>query len=244
MMVQKVHASLAAVMLAGAIGVSVVTAGSSLSAPSSTAYEPVLDPARFVSEIDNPYYPLPVGRTLIYRGVRDGVTQIDRVHVTSRTRVIEGITATEITDVAMHNGRLLEKTRDWYAQDDQGTVWYLGEANKSYEPDGTVDTSGSWLAGVNDAEPGIIMEAHPQVPDAYRQEYLKGEAEDMAWIVIRGGSVTVPYGTVHHVITSLEFARIEPTVVDRKIYAPGLGIVQEFAMAGDAEVAKLVKVIG
>jgi hypothetical protein len=243
-MVKKVHAAVAAAMLAGAIGVSVAAAGSSLSATSSPAYEPVLDPAHFVAVIDNPYYPLPVGRTLIYRGVKDGTTQIDRVHVTSRTKVIEGITATVITDVAKHRGRLLEKTTDWYAQDDQGNVWYLGENTKAYEPDGTVDTSGSWQAGVNDAEPGIIMEADPRVPDAYRQEYLKGEAEDTAWIVDRGGSITVPYGTVHQVLTSLEFARIEPDVIDQKIYAPGIGIVRETALTGEAEVARLVRVIG
>jgi hypothetical protein len=87
------------------------------------------------------------------------------------------------------------------------------------------------------------MEADPRVPDAYRQEYLKGEAEDTAWIVIRGGSVTVPYATVHHVLTSLEFARIEPDVIDQKIYAPGIGIVMEAALTGEAEVARLVKVI-
>jgi signal transduction histidine kinase len=87
----------------------------------------VLDPANFVRVIDNPYYPLPVGRTLVYRGIRDGVTQTDRVHVTSRTKVIEGITATTVTDVATHGRRLLEKTTDWFAQDKQGNVWYLGE---------------------------------------------------------------------------------------------------------------------
>jgi hypothetical protein len=243
MMMKKVRVAVAAATIAGAVGVSIAVAGSSLSAPSSTAYEPVLDPAHFVAVIDNPYYPLPVGRTLIYRGVKDGVTQIDRVHVTTSTKVIEGITATTIMDVAKHRGRLLEKTKDWYAQDDQGTVWYLGENTKAYEPDGTVDTSGSWQAGVNDAEPGIIMEADPRVPDAYRQEYLKGEAEDTAWIVIRGGSVTVPYATVHQVLTSLEFARIEPDVIDQKIYAPGIGIVRETALTGEAEVARWVKVI-
>jgi hypothetical protein len=242
-MMNKARVALAAAMIAGAVGVSIAVAGSSLSATSGAAYHPVLDPAHFVAVIDNPYYPLPVGRTLIYRGVKDGTSQTDRVHVTSSTKVIEGITATVITDVAKHRGRLLEKTKDWYAQDDQGNVWYLGENTKAYEPDGTVDTSGSWQAGVDGAEPGIIMEADPRVPDAYRQEYLKGEAEDTAWIVIRGGSVTVPYATVHHVLTSLEFARIEPDVIDQKIYAPGIGIVMETALTGEAEVARLVKVI-
>jgi hypothetical protein len=227
-----------AAAVAAAIGVSVALAGTK---PST--YEPHLDPAHFVSVVDNPYFPLPVGRTLIYKGIKDGQTQIDRVTVTPRTRTIEGITATAVRDVARHHGAVLEQTTDWYAQSDPGTVWYLGEDTKSFEPNGTVDTSGSWLSGVHDAEPGIIMKAHPAVPQSYRQEYLKGEAEDMAWIVDRGGSVTVPYKTLDQVIRSIEVTRLEPSVVDRKIYAPGLGIVAEVALAGDHEVAKLVKVI-
>jgi hypothetical protein len=210
----------------------------------AAAYEPMLDPLNFGSVIDNPYFPLPVGRTLVYRGVRDGQSQVDRVTVTSRTKVAEGITARVVRDVAKHQSTLLEKTFDLYAQDHEGNVWYLGENTTAYNSDGTTDTSGSWHADVNDAEPGIIMEADPQVPDAYRQEYLKGQAEDTAWIVIRGGSTTVPYGTVDHILTSLEFARIEPHVVDRKVYAPGLGIVKEKALSGDQEVSSLVKVIG
>ena len=88
------------------------------------------------------------------------------------------------------------------------------------------------------------MLANPQIPDAYRQEFLAGQAEDTAWITGRGGSLTVPYGTVHNVLTSLEHTALEPDVVDMKVYAPGLGIVMEQAIAGGQEVAKLVKVTG
>jgi hypothetical protein len=212
--------------------------------PGGRKYEPVLNPKDFVRVIDNPYFPLPVGRTLVYRGVKDGKSQIDRVHVTPRTKVLEGITATSVTDVATHHGKLLEKTTDWYAQDRQGNVWYLGERTAAYLPGGKIDRSGSWQAGVDDAEPGIVMLAHPRVPDAYRQEYLKGSAEDTAWIVIRGGSVKVPFGTLRHALTSLEFTRLEPGVIDQKIYAPGIGIVREEAVRGPAEVARLVSVRG
>jgi hypothetical protein len=207
-------------------------------------YEPVLNPGDFVRVIDNPYYPLPVGRTLIYRGVRDGQTQTDRVHVTSGTKVLEGITATAVSDVARHNGKLLEKTTDWFAQDKQGNVWYLGEDTAAYLPNGQIDRSGSWQAGVHDGEPGIIMLAHPQIPDAYRQEFLRGQAEDTAWIVNKGGSVRVPFGVVHHILTSLEFTRLEPGVIDQKIYAPGIGIVRELSQKGPLEVARLVSVRG
>jgi len=207
-----------------------------------SAYNPgIPGPAHFVATIDNPYFPLPVGRTLVYRGVREGVTQIDRVTVTSKTRTIQGVTARTVRDVARHAGHLLEKTRDWYAQDDTGNVWYLGEATKSFEG-GKVDTSGSWRWGVNGGKPGLIMEGTPHVPDGYRQECLQGEAEDTAWVVSIGGSTTVPYGPVHRVLRTFEFARIEPNVVDQKLYGPGLGIVAETTLHGAPETSFLVRV--
>jgi len=207
-------------------------------------YEPVLDPADFVPVVSNPYFPLPRGRTWVYRGMKDGVTQVDRVHVTGRTRVIEGITATAVTDVSTHRGRVLERTTDWYAQDRRGNVWYLGERTVAFPRHGKPDRSGSWLAGRHDAEPGLVMTAHPRVPQAYRQEYLKGAAEDTAWTVIRGGTVTSRAGTFRHILVSLEFTRLEPGVIDQKIYAPGVGIVLERAVRGPAETARLVRITG
>jgi len=211
---------------------------------SGSAYEPVLDPANFVAVIDNPYFPLPIGRTLVYEGIKDGQSQVDTVTVTDQTKVIEGITARMVSDVSTHDGTLLEKTFDWYAQDKQGNVWYLGEDTTAYLASGKTDTSGSWQAGVHDAEPGIIMEANPQIPDAYRQEFLVGEAEDTAWVVERGGTVTVPYGKLRNTLTTLEATRIEPGLYDQKIYAPGIGIVLEQSLTGPTEIAKLVSVIG
>ena len=219
-------------------------AGAQAGHPARAGYEPVLNPADFVRVVTNPYFPLPPGRTWVYRGTKDGVTQVDRVHVTGRTRVIEGITATAVTDVSSHRGRLLERTTDWYAQDRRGDVWYLGERTAAFPGHGKVDRSGSWLAGRHDAEPGLVMTAHPRVPQAYRQEYLKGAAEDTAWTVIRGGTFTVPAGTVRHILVSLEFTRLEPGVIDQKIYAPGIGIVLERAVRGPAETARLVRVTG
>jgi hypothetical protein len=233
-------------MLAAALAAMFLATGSAHAAPRAPvlgchAYEPVLAPANFVGVINNAYYPLPVGRVLTYRGVKNGVTQVDVVTVTTRTKTIEGIRARVVTDVAMHAGRLLEKTRDWFAQDNQGTVWYMGEATKAFGPNGTVDTTGSWTAGVNDAEPGIVMEANPRVPDAYRQECLRGSAEDTAWIVHRGGAVRVPYGRVHGTLTSLEASAVEPGSYDQKVYAPGLGIVIERSLTA-TEWAKQVRV--
>jgi hypothetical protein len=240
-MTKKLLTVLAATAVTGVIAAATRVSN----APASgTDYEPVLDPANFVSVIDNPYFPLPVGRTLVYEGIKDGQSQVDTVTVTNQTKVIEGITARMVSDVSTHDGALLEKTFDFYAQDKQGNVWYLGEDTTAFLANGKTDTSGSWMAGVNDAEPGIIMEADPQIPDAYRQEFLVGQAEDTAWVVERGGTVSVPYGKVRNTLKTLEATRIEPGSYDLKVYAPGIGIVLEQSLTGPNEIASLVSVTG
>jgi len=176
--------------------------------------------------------------------VRDGQTQTDTVKVTAQKKNILGIETTVVDDVATHGTTLLEKTFDYYAQDKQGTVWYLGEDTTSFLPNGKTDTSGSFVAGVNGAQPGIIMEAHPQIPDAYRQECFAGQAEDTAWIVGTTGSVSITYGKVRNVLTSLEATRVEPGSYDEKVYGPGVGIVRERALTGTSEFAQLVSVTG
>ena len=123
-------------------------------------------------------------------------------------------------------------------------MWYLGEDTTAYLPNGQTDKSGSWQAGVHDGEPGMIMLANPRIPDSYRQEYLKGQAEDTAWIVNRGASLSLPIGTVHHILRTLEFARIEPGVVDQKIYAPRIGIASETSLTGPTETATLIRMTG
>jgi hypothetical protein len=213
-------------------------AGASSSGGRCATYTPqVPSPAHFSKTIDNPYFPLPVGRTFVYRGVENGKKELDRMHVTSRTKVIAGITATVVSDdVYEPPPKLLEKTFDYYAQDDAGNVWYLGEDTREFLKGGKVDTSGSWLAGRNGAKPGLIMETDPQVPDAYRQECLSGEAEDLAWVVGRGGS--------KHLLRTLEFSALEPSIVERKVYKPHVGVVTEQQLSGGHETLSLVRVTG
>jgi hypothetical protein len=199
-----------------------------------------------VHDDDNPYYPLPPGQLLVYRGVRDGARQVDRVLVADRTKVVNGVDTVVVRDVARDaTGGLIEKTFDWFAQDDQGNVWYFGENTKEFDAQGhVVSTEGSWTDGVDGARRGIIMEASPTPPDAYRQEYYAGHAEDTAWVLQTGMHVDVPYGSLDQVLRTMEWTRIEPRVVDMKFYAPGIGIVLEKGVAGGQEVAKLVKVAG
>jgi hypothetical protein len=80
------------------------------------------------------------------------------------------------------------------------------------------------------------MEADPRVPDAYRQECLSGKAEDLAWVVGRGGS--------RHLLRTLEFSPLEPSIVERKIYRPQVGTIAEQQLSGGHETLKLVRVTG
>ncbi len=233
---------LIAIASAAALLLGAVVVASQASAHGSTATV-ALDPGNFVTVVDNPYYPLSPGTTLVYEGVRDGQTQIDRVKVTARMKSIQGVEAVVVVDVARHGDMLLEKTHDWFAQDVEGNVWYLGEDTAEYDPQGNVvSTEGSWQAGVDGAVAGIIMEADPQIADGYRQEYLAGHAEDQAWILTRSGSVVVPFGRLHRTLLTMEWSPLEPDVVDQKTYAPGIGIVSERTVAGGQEVAELVAV--
>lgn len=231
--------------IAAIVGVvSLAAAGSAAQAGASSGgggcagYHPrIPSPGHFSKTIDNPYFPLPVGRTFVYRGAENGKKELDRMHVTERTKNIAGITATVVSDdVYEPPPRLLEKTFDYYAQDDKGNVWYLGENTREFLRGGKVDRSGSWLAGTNGAKPGLIMEAHPRVPDGYRQECLSGEAEDLAWVVGRGGSKDL--------LRTLEFSPLEPSIVERKVYRPRVGVVSEQQLSGGHETLKLVRTRG
>jgi hypothetical protein len=231
----KMGAALLAIFCA-AVAAYTADAGMSSGAGPCATYDPhTPPPARFSKTIDNPYFPLPVGRTFVYRGVENGKKELDRMHVTGRTKKIAGITATVVSDsVYEPPPKLLEKTFDYYAQDDRGNVWYLGEDTKELLGGGKVDTAGSWLAGKSGAKPGLIMKADPRVPDSYRQECRSGEAEDLAWVVARGASI----------VRTLEFSPLEPTVVEQKVYKRGMGVVSDRQLSGGYEVLSLVNVTG
>jgi hypothetical protein len=198
----------------------------------------------FSNPRQNPYFPLRPGTVSRYRGTDEGERYRERVVVTNRTKVIQGVRATVVRDVLRRaDGTLAERTRDWYAPDDHGNAWYLGEATATYDAHGHLDSrEGSWQAGVRGAVAGIIMPADPRPTDAYRQELYRGHAEDQAWIVQRSASTSVPYGRLRHLVRSYEWTRLEPGVLSLKLYAPGLGIVRERDMSGGSESFVLVSV--
>jgi hypothetical protein len=203
---------------------------------------PLPPPQHFVSQVTNPYFPLVPGTTYFYFGNEGTDRVVDTVTVTHGTKVILGVTATVVVDVVVVNGQPSERTQDWYAQDDQGNVWYLGEAAFDFEHGHWVLADDSWQAGKDGAQAGYIMEAKPQVGDAYTQEDFVGHAQDMAQVLSTDAVVHVPYGTFHDALFSKECTPLEPGVVDIKYYALGYGEVSEATARGGSAQLQLVDV--
>ncbi|MFA4918388.1 MAG: hypothetical protein WC581_03945 [Thermodesulfovibrionales bacterium] len=195
-------------------------------------YNPVINPNDFVKKIDNPLFPLTPGTTLIYEGMTEKGNEHVEVKVTHSTKVILGVTCVEVRDTVKVDGVLAEYTLDWYAQDKDGNVWYFGENAVEFDANGEViGFGGSWEAGVNGAKPGIIMEAHPQGGDIYRQEFALGAAEDMAEVLSTYESITVHSVTYNLCLKTKEFSALEPDVVENKFYAPSVGNIQTVDVA-------------
>ena len=180
----------------------------------------------FVAHVTNPWFPLKPGTTFVYVGEKDGQSGRDIVTVTNRTKVIRGVRCTAVSDRLYLHGRLAERTTDWYAQDARGNVWYYGEATAELDKAGKVTSrEGTWQAGVDGAKPGIFMPAHPKIGQSFRQEYLKGQAEDHFEVIQLAGRSML----------TKEWTPLEPDTLDHKLYKRGTGLVKEETVKGGNE---------
>jgi hypothetical protein len=215
-------------------------------APVQGTYSPTIDPANFVSRVDNRYLPFKPGTTLRFKGVAENGTtpQADVEFVTHRTKRILGVDTTVVLDTVSSRGKPVERTNDWYAQDRQGNVWYFGEDARDFQNGHFVKASDSWEAGVDGAQPGIVMEAHPKRGDAYRQEYYPGHALDKGKVLGTAGPVKVPYRTFGTTLSTVETSGLEPGAAEKKYYAVGVGNVLERVVKGNHERFALVSVSG
>ena len=205
--------------------------------------EPVkLDPADFTTRIDNPYWPMRPGNRWVYRETdAEGTRQRVVVTVTRRTKLIaNGVTARVVRDVVTEKGRPVEKTDDWYAQDRAGNIWYLGEFTTEYENGKAVSTQGSFEAGVDGAQAGIIMPAKPRVGLSYRQEYYRGEAEDKGSIVSLNERAEVPFRYFPKVLMTRDENPLSPKILEYKFFARGVGPVLAVSVSGGSDREELV----
>lgn len=200
--------------------------------PSSPDYNPEI-PADLAAEVTNPYFPLVPGTRYDYAGETAEGTETTIVEVLSETRVVNGVTAQVVRDRVFLDDELIEDTRDWYAQDGEGNVWYLGEDSKEIENGVVVSTAGSWEWGVDGALPGIIMWADPgaHLNEAYRQEFYRDVAEDWARVLGTDRTVDVPYGDFAGCLETEDWNGLEAGS-ERKFYCPGIGLALETGSGG------------
>lgn len=247
---RRLVATAAGALLLAACGADTQTSGDTTTAKATEpvvdpgdggVYAPVLDPADFVTVIDNPYLPFLPGTKWVYEGDSDGAVERIEVEVLTETREIEGITATVVRDTVYVDGELAEDTYDWFAQDKAGNVWYLGEDTHEYEDGVAVNADGSWEHGLDGAVGGMVMPADPTVGDAYRQEFYRGEAEDMAEILKIGAHKSIDLGDYDGVVVTKDWTPLEPDVAEEKWYAPGVGSIYSTHTLGKAETVELVE---
>jgi hypothetical protein len=206
--------------------------------------EPVqLDPARFTTRIDHPYWPMRPGTRWIYRQTDEQGDRRIEVTVTDRTRTILGIRARVVHDVVTEDGEVTEDTYDWYAQDDEGNVWYLGEDTRELEDGKVTSRQGSWQAGVDDAQPGILLPARPDPGMVYRQEYRGTVAQDTAAVLSLDQRAKVSSGLFEHVLITKEFTPLEPRLLKHDFYALGVGPVLSLTVSGGSDREELLRYV-
>jgi hypothetical protein len=182
--------------------------------------------------VNNQYFPLVPGTRFTYTGTNQKAPVVDIVAVTRNTKTISGVKTIEVRDQVYESDVLIEDTLDWYAQDDQGNVWYFGELATQL-PAGTHD--GSWTAGMDGAQPGYIMEADPTVGDIYCQENAPGIAQDAAQVVSVSASRSVPFGSfTGNVLQTKDYSLLEPKN-ENKFYGPGVGLLEALSITGPSE---------
>jgi uncharacterized membrane protein YkoI len=191
--------------------------------PAEGEYNPQINPADFTTEVDNKYFTLIPGRVFVYEGETEEGTEHIEVYTMYETKQVLGVETVVVWDRVWLEGELIEDTKDWYAQDREGNVWYFGEDSQELVDGKIVSRAGSWESGVDGAKPGIIMKAKPEVGDSYRQEYYEGQAEDQADVLAFGESVRVPYGSFTDCLKTRDWTALEPDADEYKYYSPEVG---------------------
>ena len=180
----------------------------------------------------NPWFALVTNNRWVYEG--DGETI--EVVVTGDTKLVDGVTCVVVIDTASEDDVVVEVTNDWYAQDLDGNVWYCGEISENFEEfDGDetdepelVDIEGSWKAGRDGSEAGILLPFDPQPGDIFRQEFAQTDAEDAIEIMAIDATEAAPGGACNgNCLLTRDFTALEPGVAENKYYVPGIGLIVE-----------------
>jgi len=224
---------LVAVFIVGLLGCAGSSGGDDASCPEPTLDIAVCDPGTvtFSTIIDNDFFPLAMGTNLVLEGVEDGESIRVEITVPGDTETVAGVETLVMIETEYEDGELVEVSRNFMAQAEDGTVCYFGEDVDDYEDGVIVSHGGEWRAGENGNLPGIMMPGSPQVGDAYFQESAPGIAEDMGAVIALGETIDVPAGVFDDTLTAEDCNPLEDAETDEKFYVRGIGL----AIDGAAE---------
>lgn len=185
--------------------------------------------------ITNPYLPLARLHKDILEGTEDGrPARIERTRKPgTKTFTLYGqsVAALIVEDCDFSNGKLTEVTLDYFAQADDGTVYYLGEDVNNYRNGKVVGHEGAWLSGVRGVQPGVIMPAHPKVGVKFQPEDVPGVTRESDEVMSVSETVKTPTGTYSHCVKIKE--TLSDGAVEYKYHAPDVGVVKEAPKGGE-----------
>jgi len=222
----------------------VVLAPAFTSAGGRGAAPATINPTDFSTNITNPLFPLSSLGTKVFEGqdTDPDTGQLIETRLESgvlgKSRKVAGVEVLVLEEKAFANGELVERALDFFAQHQDGTVYYFGEAVDNYENGRIVDHDGSWLAGKNGAEPGIIMPADPVVGQTFNQENAPGVAEDQSRVLALDETVKTPAGKFRGCAKFEDINPLDPqSTAEFKWYCPDVGLVRDEDAEGFIELA-------
>ena len=195
-------------------------------APNSARRDLVAAPFSNSTAVTNPLFPIATLRSAILNGHVDGQVFHTETTLLPFTQIIEWkpgqcVRVLSSQYMAWLGGSLQEVAIDLYAQDDDGSVWYLGERVADYDVSGRiVSNEGTWQAGI-DGPLAMIMPARPRVGDANRAENIPGNVFEEVVITKTGQTFAGPSGPVHGAIVGQETH--DDGTHSGKVFAPGYG---------------------
>ena len=204
------------------------------------SYHPDVSPGNFLTsmEVTNPYFRFEDGKTYVYEGQTENGLEHIEVNLLPTTKEVMGIKCIVVNDKVWYNDKLVRDAQSWYAQDNDGNVFYFGEMVSNYRVDGSLkDHSGSWEAGTDRAQPGVVMLANPEIGKMYRVKYYLNIAEDKASIAELSVTVTVPFDSYIGCLKTKNWTDLQPGVIKDRFYAPGVGLVSEINQTTKTEIA-------